>query len=115
MQEEDVLFRTVKDAFVKRAYDEHHEINETVHLLNSSDIEKAPSLALKIANLVDNHVRFEERELFPHLERVIYEPKLIEIGKEIKQLQPEIARSEERRVGKECVSTCRSRWSTDTK
>src|SRR3546814_19437062 len=24
-----------------------------------------------------------------------------------------IARSEERRVGKECVSTCRSRWSPD--
>src|SRR3546814_11707087 len=24
-----------------------------------------------------------------------------------------LARSEERRVGKECVSTCRSRWSTD--
>src|SRR3546814_13691071 len=24
---------------------------------------------------------------------------------------PRIARSEERRVGKECVSTCRSRWS----
>src|SRR3546814_17278466 len=24
------------------------------------------------------------------------------------------ARSEERRVGKECVSTCRSRWSPDT-
>src|SRR3546814_13388754 len=26
-------------------------------------------------------------------------------------LIPTIARSEERRVGKECVSTCRSRWS----
>src|SRR3546814_14494269 len=26
-------------------------------------------------------------------------------------LQPVEARSEERRVGKECVSTCRSRWS----
>src|SRR3546814_19541259 len=25
----------------------------------------------------------------------------------------ELARSEERRVGKECVSTCRSRWSAD--
>src|SRR3546814_11769648 len=25
--------------------------------------------------------------------------------------QPKSARSEERRVGKECVSTCRSRWS----
>src|SRR3546814_18559990 len=27
------------------------------------------------------------------------------------ELAPEQARSEERRVGKECVSTCRSRWS----
>src|SRR3546814_9344423 len=27
------------------------------------------------------------------------------------QLREELARSEERRVGKECVSTCRSRWS----
>src|SRR3546814_13777324 len=25
--------------------------------------------------------------------------------------QPHLGRSEERRVGKECVSTCRSRWS----
>src|SRR3546814_7224706 len=27
--------------------------------------------------------------------------------------RPRIRRSEERRVGKECVSTCRSRWSQD--
>src|SRR3546814_14065154 len=27
---------------------------------------------------------------------------------------PQRARSEERRVGKECVRTCRSRWSPDT-
>ena len=26
---------------------------------------------------------------------------------------PELARSEERRVGKECVTQCRSRWSPD--
>src|SRR3546814_17183924 len=31
------------------------------------------------------------------------------VGSEIETLQGE--RSEERRVGKECVSTCRSRWS----
>src|SRR3546814_19069869 len=30
---------------------------------------------------------------------------------DIGQLQDNITRSEERRVGKECVSTCRSRWS----
>src|SRR3546814_6928897 len=34
----------------------------------------------------------------------------IAIGLELEQNRP-LARSEERRVGKECVSTCRSRWS----
>src|SRR3546814_2448938 len=29
----------------------------------------------------------------------------------VERLTPGAARSEERRVGKECVSTCRSRWS----
>src|SRR3546814_14133629 len=28
-------------------------------------------------------------------------------------VNPEVPRSEARRVGKECVSTCRSRWSQD--
>src|SRR3546814_17716622 len=31
------------------------------------------------------------------------------------EMHRSIARSEERRVGKECVSTCRSRWSPDHK
>src|SRR3546814_9095089 len=30
---------------------------------------------------------------------------------ELQELTTKLARSEERRVGKECVSTCRSRWS----
>src|SRR3546814_1694475 len=34
------------------------------------------------------------------------EPRVVDTGTEV-----EWARSEERRVGKECVSTCRSRWS----
>src|SRR3546814_4322842 len=31
----------------------------------------------------------------------------------VAEVQPAVGRSEERRVGKECVSTCRSRWSPD--
>src|SRR3546814_12371622 len=31
----------------------------------------------------------------------------------LKEAYTKARRSEERRVGKECVSTCRSRWSTD--
>src|SRR3546814_2524269 len=38
---------------------------------------------------------------------------LLEIFRQERQLEeiPRRTRSEERRVGKECVSTCRSRWS----
>src|SRR3546814_1376756 len=35
----------------------------------------------------------------------------LEDGKKLKMLKRYLRRSEERRVGKECVSTCRSRWS----
>src|SRR3546814_13391964 len=31
----------------------------------------------------------------------------------LRDLEKPVVRSEERRVGKECVSTCRSRWSPD--
>src|SRR3546814_10934356 len=36
-----------------------------------------------------------------------------DIKARVNQIKAQIERSEERRVGKECVSTCRSRWSPD--
>ena|SRR5690606_20608652 len=89
-QEEDILFSFVDDAFVKRAYEEHNTINATVKQLNLSTKKEQAGLISHIADLVDAHVRFEERELFPHLEKAIAEPKLVEIGRRIKELQPEI-------------------------
>src|SRR3546814_15058145 len=44
------------------------------------------------------------------------DPSHIEIGEGpsgVRRLLDVVIRSEERRVGKECVSTCRSRWSPD--
>src|SRR3546814_11312410 len=38
-----------------------------------------------------------------------YSPQLGDVGQLL--LRADLYRSEERRVGKECVSTCRSRWS----
>ena len=37
--------------------------------------------------------------------------ELLEIKPGYARARMEVTRSEERRVGKECVSTCRSRWS----
>src|SRR3546814_16867332 len=44
------------------------------------------------------------------IDPVIYEGREIVPLQFLKAVLPEQSRSEERRVGKECVSTCRSRW-----
>src|SRR3546814_13967217 len=50
---------------------------------------------------------------------ILYHEPRIEVNKielvDTGELEGQILRSEERRVGKECVSTCRSRWSQDHK
>src|SRR3546814_11551241 len=52
----------------------------------------------------------------PHGDPFLFQPwrrRVVMFGddEQIFAIQPDPVRSEERRVGKECVSTCRSRWS----
>src|SRR3546814_15796020 len=42
---------------------------------------------------------------------IILDDREPELACKVQQPKPALGRSEERRVGKECVSTCRSRWS----
>src|SRR3546814_13465134 len=46
-----------------------------------------------------------------HAERGLGRAQISEMGEEDHEPDRNQVRSEERRVGKECVSTCRSRWS----
>jgi hemerythrin-like domain-containing protein len=45
--------------------------------------------AIKMVDMVDKHVRFEERELFPHLEAAIEESELAKIGEKLLEMQSE--------------------------
>src|SRR3546814_16244501 len=61
-------------------------------------------------------VRREARKVFLAIFKAgvhrTHQHAVLELGEtEIQRLQQMRVRSEERRVGKECVSTCRSRWS----
>src|SRR3546814_19370301 len=53
----------------------------------------------------DKYIRREMKKVFPELEFTELPP-----SHEIFHMQYDFSSSEERRVGKECVSTCRSRW-----
>ena len=81
-EEETILFARVKDAAVQKAIDEHADIRQQVNtIINSENIHAS---ALKtLADTVDSHVRYEERELFPHLENELTENQLKQIENEL--------------------------------
>src|SRR3546814_16574848 len=72
--------------------------------MESGDVEIARDLAMHIAAMSP---RFLDAKAVS-ADAIDSERKIIEAI----VAQEQIDRSEERRVGKECVGTCRSRWST---
>lgn len=71
-----------EDGMCERAVQEHEDIRE---LIRQVCVERNThnDLFIRLADAIDTHVRFEERELFPHLERTISKERLAELGKMI--------------------------------
>ena len=82
IQEETILFSLVKDEAVQRALDEHIRIAQQIKALDIAGDNAAYQLSA-LSDMVDNHVRYEERELFPHLEKELTNEQLDMIGRQI--------------------------------
>jgi hemerythrin-like domain-containing protein len=82
-EEEEFLFAPVLDAQVQKALDDHQKIKIFIEQINETGAEDKQDLLLELADLVDAHVRYEERTLFPHLEKVLSEEQLKKIGEQI--------------------------------
>ena len=81
-QEENVVFLLSDDKLVQKAIDQHQQIKNLIsELPGAKDVE---GILQKLAALVDDHVRYEERELFPHLESLLSYEQLESIGKQLK-------------------------------
>src|SRR3546814_13165657 len=65
-----------------------------------------------VAIIMDGNGRWAKRRFLP---RIMGHRRGVEAVRRVVEAAPdlgiEVLRSEERRVGKECVRTCRSRWS----
>lgn len=81
-QEEELLFAPVKDNQVQKALDDHRNILQQIDSI-AEDGSNTETRLLNLADTVDNHVRYEERELFPHLEEVLSTEQLLEIGRQM--------------------------------
>ncbi len=88
-EEETVLFILKDDPWCRRAQEEHRTIEQLVKDIAQPDTNT--TLLQSLTDMVDRHIRYEERELFPYLEQTLTEDQLNLIGKELQRLHSENA------------------------
>jgi iron-sulfur cluster repair protein YtfE (RIC family) len=85
--EEEILFPLlpVDDAMVEEAITQHELLNQLADQIRKGDA-AMNELLLLFANELDNHIRFEERKLFPHIEQDARREDLVAAGRKILEL-----------------------------
>jgi len=78
-EEETLLFRDMFDPLCLRAMEEHRQIKDLVMAIDGSGA-WVQSYYSGLADMVDKHIRFEEREVFPFLETKLSEEQLTQVG-----------------------------------
>lgn len=83
-EEEEIIFNVYEDALCNKAKEEHQIIkNEIEAIINLKNQDK--NHFSHLTNFIKEHIRFEERILFPHLELILSDEELQNIGDKIKQ------------------------------
>jgi hemerythrin-like domain-containing protein len=82
-EEEEFLFAPLNDEVVQKAMDDHQKIKIFIEEIDVEGMESEADILLELADIVEEHVRFEERILFPHLEENLSEEQLETIGQQI--------------------------------
>lgn len=82
-EEEEILFPYLKDEFSTRVVKEHQDLED---LFNEISKDLSIQNLEAFASLLDDHIRFEERQWFPHLEENLTENQLLEIGKTLAEV-----------------------------
>ncbi|MBL3548016.1 hemerythrin domain-containing protein [Chryseobacterium sp. KMC2] len=85
-EEEHLLFPPLTDEYSSRIQYEHHQIKTLILQIENS--ENAAHFS-NFADLLEQHIRFEERSWFPHLEEKLDPEVLNIIGKELDQIHSE--------------------------
>lgn len=93
--EEDLLGRFITPADMERLQEEHAEMTRLMKLARNARSADLRAHLGAFADLLERHVRWEERELFPYAEGHVDEATLAHIGGELER-RLVIARSESR-------------------
>ena len=79
-EEEKYLFPYITNKLIDQALEEHHLLRDLI-----AQITTQPTVALleEYATRLNDHIRYEERVLFPYMEENLSEEQLTEIGKNL--------------------------------
>lgn len=80
-EEERLLFIHSSDPLVRQAKDEHSRLKTQIEQITASADRTTVQQLDSIADNMDDHIRFEERILFPHLEITLTKDELESIGR----------------------------------
>jgi len=84
-EEETLLFTLFQGSLVEQAISEHLHIKQLIESIICAK-PTYPEQLIVLADTLDNHIRFEERTLFPYMEREIPANKLMALGNQLQQL-----------------------------
>ena len=82
-EEEQLLFTNTDDPLTSQALNEHKHLRLLMERIKENPEE---SVLADFAGVLQEHIRFEERVLFPHLEKSLSEAELVSIGAELDRI-----------------------------
>ncbi|MBS1496793.1 MAG: hemerythrin domain-containing protein [Bacteroidetes bacterium] len=88
-EEENILFKGINDPLVVQAQQQHAEISALIDLIHTGK-NVSEEQYNHLADMVDAHIRFEERDLFPRLESILSAEALSSIGRQLTSVHKEI-------------------------
>jgi len=94
--EESVVFPAVRTSvptgqdIVQRLLDEHAEMREIVEFLRHPTQKKLECTLTRFGEILEQHIRCEERELFPLCENTLPEEQLERLGKNIRLAEKKV-------------------------
>ncbi len=88
-EEESILFKAAPGAACTKAIDQHIAIEQSIKAVTKSLTDQAESFS-SLADMVEQHVRYEERELYPELEEQLGEALLSKVGAQLLEAEAAI-------------------------
>jgi len=84
-EEEAIFYLQIESDLCVKGLAQHKAISDMIKIINAKIVDR-PETYMALVDIMDEHIRFEERALFPYLETVLSDETLSVIGTHLKTM-----------------------------